>query len=74
MSYRFLPYDFQIKTMTDKRYGANKLGPDYLLQDWALTYDELEPYFDKFEKRPVFPVMIKIHLAENVQILIRRGQ
>lgn len=50
MSYRFLPYDFQIKTMTDKRYGANKLGPDYLLQDWALTYDELEPYFDKFEK------------------------
>lgn len=50
MSYRFLPYDFQIKTLTDERYGPNKLGPDYLLQDWALTYDELEPYFDKFEK------------------------
>ncbi|QPQ32840.1 GMC family oxidoreductase [Lysinibacillus sp. JNUCC 51] len=50
MTYRFLPYDFQIKTLTDKRYGANKLGPDYLIQDWGLTYDELEPYFDKFEK------------------------
>ncbi|MCY9548014.1 GMC family oxidoreductase [Lysinibacillus xylanilyticus] len=50
MTYRFLPYDFQIKTLTDKRYGAKKLGPDYLLQDWGLTYDELEPYFDKFEK------------------------
>ncbi|MFJ7733316.1 GMC family oxidoreductase [Lysinibacillus sp. NPDC097231] len=50
MTYRFLPYDFQIKTLTDKRYGPNKLGPDYLLQDWGLTYDELEPYFDKFEK------------------------
>ncbi len=50
MTYRFLPYDFQIKTLTDKRYGPNKLGPDYLIQDWALTYDELEPYFDKFEK------------------------
>lgn len=50
MTYRFLPYDFQIKTLTDKRYGANKLGPEYLLQDWGLTYDELEPYFDKFEK------------------------
>ncbi|KOY83793.1 GMC family oxidoreductase [Lysinibacillus macroides] len=50
MTYRFLPYDFQIKTLTDKRYGPNKLGPDYLLQDWALTYDQLEPYFDKFEK------------------------
>ncbi|MGE7915677.1 GMC family oxidoreductase [Lysinibacillus xylanilyticus] len=50
MTYRFLPYDFQIKTLTDKHYGPNKLGPDYLLQDWGLTYDELEPYFDKFEK------------------------
>ncbi|MEB2301804.1 GMC family oxidoreductase [Lysinibacillus xylanilyticus] len=50
MTYRFLPYDFQIKTLTDKRYGSKKLGPDYLLQDWGLTYDELEPYFDKFEK------------------------
>ena len=50
MTYRFLPYDFQIKTLTDKRYGPNKLGPDYLIQDWGLTYDELEPYFDKFEK------------------------
>ncbi|QDQ00521.1 GMC family oxidoreductase [Lysinibacillus fusiformis] len=50
MSYRFLPYDFQIKTLTDERYGPNKLDPDYLLQDWALTYDQLEPYFDKFEK------------------------
>ncbi|MGE7696033.1 GMC family oxidoreductase [Lysinibacillus sp. NPDC094177] len=50
MTYRFLPYDFQIKTLTDKRYGPKKLGPDYLLQDWGLTYDELEPYFDKFEK------------------------
>lgn len=50
MTYRFLPYDFQIKTLTDKRYGPNKLGPDYLIQDWGLTYDQLEPYFDKFEK------------------------
>ncbi|CEA01199.1 Gluconate 2-dehydrogenase flavoprotein precursor [Metalysinibacillus saudimassiliensis] len=49
-TYRFLPYDFEIKTMTDKKYGPNKLSADYLLQDWGLTYDELEPYFDKFEK------------------------
>lgn len=50
MTFRFLPYDFQIKTLTDKRYGPNKLGPDYLIQDWGLTYDQLEPYMDKFEK------------------------
>ncbi|MFD1864809.1 GMC family oxidoreductase [Planococcus chinensis] len=49
-TWRFLPYDFQIKTMTEQKYGANKLSADYLLQDWGITYDELEPYFDKFEK------------------------
>lgn len=49
-TWRFYPYDFQIKTMTDKKYGPNKLSKDYLLQDWGLTYDELEPYFYTFEE------------------------
>lgn len=49
-TFRFLPYDFQIKTMTEQKYGKNKLSNDYLLQDWGVTYDELEPYFDKYEK------------------------
>lgn len=50
MVYRFFPYDFEIKTETDKKYGKDKLSSDYLLQDWGITYDEMEPYFDKFEK------------------------
>ncbi len=49
-TWRFYPYDFQIKTMTDKKYGPNKLPKEYLLQDWGLTYDELEPYFYTFEQ------------------------
>ncbi|WP_438317169.1 GMC family oxidoreductase [Sporosarcina sp. FA9] len=49
-TWRFLPYDFNIKTLTDEKYGKDKLSADYLLQDWGITYDELEPYFDKFEK------------------------
>ncbi|WP_341963264.1 GMC family oxidoreductase [Planococcus maritimus] len=49
-TWRFLPYDFEIKSMTDAKYGANKLPAEYTLQDWGITYDELEPYFDKFEK------------------------
>lgn len=48
-TWRFLPYDFEIKKMTDKKYGKNKLGKDYMLQDWGITYDELEPYFYQFE-------------------------
>ncbi len=50
LCFRFSDYDFRIKTLTDERYGKDKLGKDYLLQDWALSYDEMEPYFDKFEK------------------------
>ncbi len=50
MTWRFLPYDFEIKSMTDKKYGENKLPPEYTLQDWGITYDELEPYFDQYEK------------------------
>jgi gluconate 2-dehydrogenase alpha chain len=49
-TWRFLPYDFEIKTLTEKKYGKDKLSADYLLQDWGITYDELEPYFDTFEK------------------------
>src|SRR5699024_9340858 len=51
-TWRFLPYDFEIRSKTEERYGADKLRDDdgYRLQDWGVTYDELEPYFDKFEK------------------------
>jgi len=48
-TWRFLPYDLEIKTLTDQKYGANKLSEDYMLQDWGITYDELEPYFYQFE-------------------------
>lgn len=49
-TYRFLPYDFQIRTMTEERYGKGKIPEGMTLQDWGITYDELEPYFDTFEK------------------------
>ncbi|MGX9135450.1 GMC family oxidoreductase [Rummeliibacillus sp. JY-2-4R] len=49
-TYRFLPYDFEIKTLTEKRYGKNKIPANMPLQDWGLTYDDMEPYYDKFEK------------------------
>lgn len=48
-TFRFTPYDFQIKTMSKQRYG-NKLGKDYTLEDWGITYSQMEKYFDKFEK------------------------
>lgn len=48
-TFRFLPYDFEIKSKSLERYG-NKLGKDYSLEDWGINYEQMEPYFDKFEK------------------------
>src|SRR5699024_711408 len=50
MTVRFFPYDFEIKTETEKRYGKEKTEIHGInLQDWGMTYDELDPYYTKFE-------------------------
>ncbi len=49
-TFRFLPYDFEIRSKTTERYGKNKIPAEMTIQDWGITYDELEPYYDKFEK------------------------
>ncbi len=49
-TFRFLPYDFKIRSMTEERYGKDKIPPEMTIQDWGITYDQLEPFFDKFEK------------------------
>src|SRR6202047_3459678 len=48
-TWRFLPSDFQMKTHLTERYGEKFLPADMTIQDWGISYDELEPYYDKFE-------------------------
>ena len=48
-TYRFHANDFQLATRTRARYGAKFLDPDLTLQDWGVTYEELEPHYDRFE-------------------------
>lgn len=48
-TFRFLPYDFEIYSETVKRYGKGKIPQGMQLQDWGISYKELEPYFDKFD-------------------------
>ncbi|MGO4567616.1 GMC family oxidoreductase [Rhizobium sp. 2YAF20] len=48
-TWRFLPYDFEIRSRTTDRYGAQMIPEDMTLQDWGVTYDELEPYYTLFE-------------------------
>jgi gluconate 2-dehydrogenase alpha chain len=48
-TYRFQANDFQLATRTRERYGKDFLDPDLTIQDWGVTYDELEPHYDRFE-------------------------
>ncbi len=48
-TWRFLPSDFVLRTHLTHRYGKNVLPPDMTIQDWGVTYEELEPFYDKFE-------------------------
>ena len=49
-THRYYPYDFEIKSKIIEKYGEAKIPKDMTVQDWGISYDELEPYFDKFEK------------------------
>jgi gluconate 2-dehydrogenase alpha chain len=49
VTWRFLPWDFQTRSQSVARYGASILGDDCTSQDWGITYDQLEPFYDRFE-------------------------
>ena len=44
------PGDHLCRSHIVARYGAKVIPEDMTIQDWAMTYDELEPYYDKFDK------------------------
>jgi gluconate 2-dehydrogenase alpha chain len=48
-TWRFLPTDFVLRTHLTQRYGAAFLPQDMTIQDWGITYEELEPHYDAFE-------------------------
>jgi gluconate 2-dehydrogenase alpha chain len=49
-TWRFLPSDFRVRSHLEQRYGKAFLPQDMTIQDWPVSYDELEPYYDRFEK------------------------
>ena len=48
-TWRFLPNDFEIRSKTIEKYGEKRLPEGNTIQDWGVTYDELEPHYDRFE-------------------------
>jgi gluconate 2-dehydrogenase alpha chain len=49
-TWRFLPTDFRLRSHLEGRYGKDVLPADMTIQDWPVSYDELEPFYDRFEK------------------------
>ena len=47
---RFVPWDFEMRSAVLERYGRGAIPEDSTIQDWGLTYDELEPYYDLYER------------------------
>jgi gluconate 2-dehydrogenase alpha chain len=47
--WRFLPTDFKIRSHTEARYGKNFIPADMTIQDWGVSYEDLEAHYDKFE-------------------------
>lgn len=50
MTWRFLETDFITRSHTIQRYGADKFLDGMQVQDWGVTYADLEPFYDKFER------------------------
>jgi gluconate 2-dehydrogenase alpha chain len=50
MTWRWLPSDHKLRSHITERYGKNAVPEEMTIEDLPVSYDELEPYYDKFEK------------------------
>ena len=67
-TWRWAEYDPTIRTRYETRYGKGIIPASMPLQDWGVTYAEMEPYHDQFEK--LFGISGK---AGNIQGKIQPG-
>ncbi len=50
VTHRPTEFDFEARSKTIEKHGEGKIPKDMNLQDWGITYDEMEKYYDQFEK------------------------
>jgi gluconate 2-dehydrogenase alpha chain len=66
--WRFLEHFFEYRTHLEQRYGKDFLPEDTTIQDWPVTYADLEPYYTQFDE--VFGISGK---AGNLNGTIQEG-
>ena len=49
-TWRWTDMEFKLRSLYEERYGKNFIPADMTIQDWGITYDELEPYYERFER------------------------
>ena len=50
LHWRLLPSDLNLRTHLTNRYGKKSIPDELTIQDFGVSYDELEPFYDRFEK------------------------
>ena len=50
VTWRWTGIDHALRSHYDERYGKAYIPTDMPVADWPMTYAELEPYYDKFER------------------------
>jgi gluconate 2-dehydrogenase alpha chain len=48
-TWRWTDMEFKVRSLYEERYGKTFIPADMTIQDWGITSDELEPYYDRFE-------------------------
>src|SRR6202140_5310214 len=48
-TWRWTDREFKVRSMYEERYGKKSIPEDMTIQDWGISYAELEPYYDRFE-------------------------
>lgn len=48
--WRPMAEELRLRSYVEESFGADIIPEDMQLQDWGVTYEEMEPYFDRFEK------------------------
>jgi gluconate 2-dehydrogenase alpha chain len=66
--WRASPEDLRLRSHIEQRYGKKFIPQDMTIQDYPVTFEELEPHFDHFEK-----VCGTTGIAGNLRGTLRAG-
>jgi len=50
ISYRYYPADFRRRSHIVEKYGSERLPEDSTIEDWPVSYQDLEPHYERAER------------------------